>query len=522
MAGLSVDGRARLLAALSVVGIALAVAAAWIVLRRIGLPEWRWVVLLVAVSGPTLAYGNTTWGEMLATGLVTLLVALALLPARPALVGLAAFGAGLTKETGYVFVAALGLLALLLASRRAMVPIRRHVLFGAAGLALAVAVGSGLNLIRYGTPRNAYYLDPGLRTTTVEKTLELAAGLFVAPNGGILLFWPLATLVLGLLLALPLVRASRGAVPWRDAWPAAALLVIVGGLTAVLAVWWSPFGWWAWGPRLSLPWVLPILLLALAAFGSSLTPLVARVLGPIPGLVAVAALAVATALPHVGLLWRPETVGEFFFFTKTAVCPGGGPPPTPEYYACLREEMWTRHPILLDALGGLATPGGAITTIFVALVVYGLSRAPSRRNASACLSDRDSERPLLLFRHPQDVVARELPDELGVRLPHVLLDLRHEVLVRLRLDDLAALAVDDLAHRSPPSSGLQPGLTGWWSNGLSMTLGKPWRRRASTCAGGSSSGSTGSGPTALCPGGRVACCSPTSRSRARGRRRARS
>jgi hypothetical protein len=41
------------------------------------------VGLLVAVTGRTLAYGDTTWGEMLATGLVTLLVAAAVLPARP-------------------------------------------------------------------------------------------------------------------------------------------------------------------------------------------------------------------------------------------------------------------------------------------------------------------------------------------------------------------------------------------------------------------------------------------------------
>ena len=186
LADISVDGRTRLLAALSAAGIAVAVAAAWIALRRIGLPEWRWGFLLVAVSGPTLAYGNTTWGEMLATGLVTLLVAAALVPARPGLVGLAAFGAGLTKETGYVFVAALGLLALLLARRRTGRAVRRHVLVGGAGLALAIAVGAGLNVIRYGTPRNAYYLDPGLLTTDVEKVLELGAGLFVAPNGGIL------------------------------------------------------------------------------------------------------------------------------------------------------------------------------------------------------------------------------------------------------------------------------------------------------------------------------------------------
>ena len=371
VAGLSVDGRTRLLAALSALGVVVAVAAAWIVLRRIGLPEWRWGFLLVAASGPTLAYGNTTWAEMLATGLVTLLVAAAVLPARPALVGLAAFGAGITKESGYIFVAALALVALLLARRRGGCSVRRHIVFGGAGLGFAIAVGAGLNVIRYGTPRNAYYLDPGFRTTTVEKAFELGAGLFVAPNGGILAFWPLATIVVGLLLVVPLARAARGASSWREAWPALALFAVVAGLTAALALWWAPFGWWAWGPRLSLPWVLPILLVAVAAFGSALSPLLARVLTPVAGLVGVAILVVVAALPHVGLLWRPRTIGDFFFRAETAACPGGGPPPTPEYYDCLGERMWTRHPILLDALGGVGTPGGIVTVALVTLVVVG-------------------------------------------------------------------------------------------------------------------------------------------------------
>ncbi len=248
-------------------------------------------------------------------------------PCPPALVGLAAFGAGLTKESGYVFVAALALVALLLARRRGGCSVRRHIVFGGAGLGFAIAVGAGLNVIRYGTPRNAYYLDPGLRTTTVEKAFELGAGLFVAPNGGILAFWPLATILVALLLAVPVVRALRGATSWREAWPALALLAVVAGLTVGLAIWWAPFGWWAWGPRLSLPWVLPILLVAVAAFGSALSPLLARVLTPVAGLAGVAILVVVAALPHVGLVWRPQTIGDFFFRAETAACPGGGPPP---------------------------------------------------------------------------------------------------------------------------------------------------------------------------------------------------
>ncbi len=208
---LSQAGRRRALSLLSGVGVVVAVAAAWLVLRRLGLPEWRWGLLLVVASGPALAYGSSTWGEMLAAGLVTLLVAAAVVPARPGLLGLAAFGAGLTKETGYPFVVALVLVGLLLARERTGASIRRHLVLGLAGTAMAFVLGSGLNVLRFGTPRNAYYLDPALRTETPGWFLELVAGLAVSPNGGIVFFWPLA-------VALALVTFLIGFFPLLGEW----------------------------------------------------------------------------------------------------------------------------------------------------------------------------------------------------------------------------------------------------------------------------------------------------------------
>ena len=391
-AGASIDGRVRVLAILSGLGVAGAVAAAWVALRRLGVPEWRWAFLLVVAAGPALAYGSSTWGEMLGAGLLTVFVAAALLRVAPFLVGLAAFGAGLTKETGYPFVIALGLVALLLARQRARAPIRPQVIAVLVGVAAAVAASGALNLIRFGTPRNAYYLDPGLRTTTAGHFFELMAGLVVAPNGGIVFFWPSAFILVALLVGLPLAAALRGTMAWRDAWAAVALLAVVGGLLAGLASWWAPFGWWAWGPRLSLPWVFSLLLLALAAFGERLTPVAARVLASAAGFAGVAVLVVLAALPHVGFLWHPETVGDFFFVSQTAVCPGGGPPPTPEYYACLHEEMWTRPPIWLDALAGLRRLEGVATLAAVVLVAVG-SLAALRREVIAKAAEHAASAP---------------------------------------------------------------------------------------------------------------------------------
>ena len=197
-----------------------------------------------------------------------------------------------------------------------------------------------------------------------------------------MLFWPLAFWLLAALVAMPLWRVARGAMPAREGWPALALLAIVAGLVLGLATWWSPFGWWAWGPRLGLPWVLPLLLLALSAFAPLLLPVAARILASPGAIVVVATLAVLATLPHVGFLWHADAVLSGFFLHETDVCPGGGPPPTPVYYDCLREQMRARHPIRLDAPAGLRTAGGLATGAALTSAVVGSSRCSSAARCS--------------------------------------------------------------------------------------------------------------------------------------------
>ena len=122
------------------------------------------------------------------------------------------------------------------------------------------------------------------------------------------------------------------------------LALIVAGLTVSLASWYSPFGWIAWGPRLTLPWVLALLLLALAAFGRDLAAPARRLLAPAWRFGLVALAVVAMTLPHVGYLWRPETKDEFFALSRdNPDC--DDPAGSRGYYACLHETMWSRRPI---------------------------------------------------------------------------------------------------------------------------------------------------------------------------------
>jgi DNA-binding SARP family transcriptional activator len=58
---------------------------------------------------------------------------------------------------------------------------------------------------------------------------------------------------------------------------------------------------------------------------------------------------------------------------------------------------------------------------------------------------------LFLLGHPEDVVARELPDHLRMAPLDVGLDLADELAVGLGSHDLSTFTVDDLAHDPPPS-----------------------------------------------------------------------
>jgi hypothetical protein len=390
--GATHNSRYLVLALLSTAAVIGAVAVAARVFLRLRQAVWFWAFLAVVLSGPVLVYANTTWGEMLAAGLLVFLVAAAVVPVSPALFGLAAFAASLTKETSYPFVAAIGLLGLVLARRRTGRSIRPHLRTGVAGIVIAFACATAFNVLRFGAVQNTNYLRHEF-TVPVGRVPEIALGLYVAPNGGILIFWTSATLLLAALLILPLAPRAHSPETLFRRRLAVGTAAVVAALTLALASWYSPFGWIAWGPRLSLPWVLPLLLLGLVAFGDALRPR-ARELLVSPGRFVLVCLAlIAVTLPQVGYLWRPETKDEFFALSReNPDCKG--PPGSDAYYACLRETMWSRRPIVNDALRGLGEPGGAATAVAVAAALIGslaLLRAGLLRPASQPLSRRAGE-----------------------------------------------------------------------------------------------------------------------------------
>jgi hypothetical protein len=357
--------RTRILELLNVGATVGSVGAAWVVLSRIGQRAWFWGFLLVVLSSPLLWYTRTTAAEPLASGLLVAFVAACALRAPGPVIAVAAIGACWTKETAYPFVAVLGILALLLARRRTGLGIGRHVAWGLTGMIVGIVLASLFNEVRFGKIINPNVFEEQLHTNGTARQLEYAAGLLVSPSGGMFVFWPAASLLVLTACLLPLL-SRRERLYGR---PALVLGFVAAGLIFGFASWWTPFGWFAYGPRLFLPWGLPLVLMVLVAYGEPLRGVAHRLLEPPWRLLLVFVAVVAFTLPHAGHMWRPHRTDQFF--TQHRPCEAPWRSSEAEWNECQHELMWLERPMPLYALRGLRSPSGVATAIVVAVGLLG-------------------------------------------------------------------------------------------------------------------------------------------------------
>lgn len=346
--------------------------------RRTGRPWAAPLLVLIAVASPLAWYATSTFGESLALTLTAAFAAAALLRAPPFALFTLAWLAGITKETSAPFLLVLGALCLI-ATPLARGPLRRgHWIALGAGLLVAVASHAGLNELRFGQLTNAIYTDPAFRVPGVGLKARFALSLWASPNGGTAWFWPSITLVFAALAGIALAR--RG----RRAWPALVLLALLAVHTALLASWWAPFGWVAWGPRLMLPLLPALALTAVVLHLDDFERLLRRIASlPLARAALVAALALAV-VPQSGILIEPHAMTTLFYVPPNAHCP-----PDPSiinnpggYYGCVIDTAWRRRLVLVDASSGVTRGLGPLLAITAAASVVLLTAAalrPGRR-----------------------------------------------------------------------------------------------------------------------------------------------
>lgn len=321
------------------------------------------ITVLILTASPLVYYAWSTFGEMLAALLVMLLAVAALRRWSAAAVALTAFLACITKETVFPIVAIVGAVSLW-ATPIGLRPLRRgHWIGLACGVLLGIAVSAAFNWFRYDQLTNSSYFSPGLQVPGLARRLGLSVTLWLAPNAGTAVFWPLATALIVGLMAIAANGWTRRPVVWSRTAPALGLVVAVLILTGTLASWYSPFGWYSWGPRLMLPIIPAIVVIGVVIYSAEVERAVRFLLGrPVrTGVVAVAAIALA--LPQVNVLNRSVVSAEIFVSDKT--CPTM---PiiqvSPSYwYRCLDHRAWAVHWILPDSYRGDERAWGAIFAV---------------------------------------------------------------------------------------------------------------------------------------------------------------
>jgi hypothetical protein len=274
----------------------------------------------LVVSGYAAYYLFTTFNEMTAFTLYAAFTAAVCLRRRFALVMVLAVLCGLTKEIMAPFIA-LAYIAARVAGRPrdSRMPLVRDLLAGVApviaGIAVATLVNFAFNAFRYGTIVNVEILQARWRAPA-GAVATYFADLFLAPAGGLVFVW----LSLAACAVATLVAARR-----RDSDLAVlglACLIVVGA-NAGLAMWWSPFGWYAWGPRLTLPFLGGAAILLVSRCG----PLVAALGAARPKVLPIALVAgvlFASMLPTALMLATPGTFFSRMFAPTTMDALTGG------------------------------------------------------------------------------------------------------------------------------------------------------------------------------------------------------
>jgi hypothetical protein len=350
----------------------------------IGLGAWtvartgrRWappLFALILVTSPLMYYAGSTLGESLAAFLICLLAVASLRRWPPAVIALCAFLACITKDTAFPIVALLGgaaLWATPVASRR----LRPEHWYGLGfGIALGLAATAAFNWFRYHQVTNYSYLYSSEQVPGIGRRLGISVALWVAPNGGLAIFWPLAALTV-IVASWAVGSQLRGRTHLlSQVLPGMAIIVSIVLVTAINASWWAPFGWISWGPRLMLPTIPATLIIVIALYGKQFESLLRSLLGTTlrAGLFAVGVIAIG--LPQSNILNARDAVAQLF--TPDAICPvAPHVEVAPErYYMCLNHWAWARHWTFLDTMQAFSHTSGVIFAVtfvlaWVALLV---------------------------------------------------------------------------------------------------------------------------------------------------------
>jgi hypothetical protein len=235
------------------------------------------------------------------------------------------------------------------------------------GSAAAVLLNVSFNVFRYGSVWNAVQWEKWRLVESTATHFSFFLGMWFSPNGGFFFFWPeLAFFTILGCFGMFIHYKEKKRVDGR-ALPFLVMCAFQFFLTLGLSKWHAPFGWFCWGSRLHLPWLLPTAFLMLIVYADQTETFVRRYFGS-PALRGFAGLLLGIfCLPHLFVALDYRIVADVF--RATAGCPRApGLDDMPYYYSCMHEYLWPISPTLLRSFSLISWD---IRTVVVASLYLG-------------------------------------------------------------------------------------------------------------------------------------------------------
>ena len=330
MAGLSSKTTVEVLGQINLVIFPLFVASLWLFLK----PALRPYGVLLVFAGPLVVYAGSSFAELLQS-VVFVYFAVAVFRKNRTLILMMGILAASTRESAFIALLLVVVAIAVSDGWREVVREKLQILWGFTGVFLGLILIEIFNLWRFDSLTNPTYSSPQLFTHQLSTNLSSFFGLWFAPGGGVVVFWFASGLICLFVPVLSLWQKSQ-----RKTESSIAILVNLTLATAALAMWFSPFGWNAWGPRLLIPTV--------AMIGFATLLLFEKVVGELQkfyskhriAYAGISLLVVISAIPSYGVVLQPSSFHRFFM--PDATCPKLMiiQNDSDYFYRCLSHMMW--------------------------------------------------------------------------------------------------------------------------------------------------------------------------------------
>lgn len=300
---------------------------------------YRDLLYLMLIISPVSPYMQSTFGEMLQV-VVYLGFGFSILKSKNFLIFVFSVLAASTRETSFVPLVFLGIAAILATEQHSLKKIMRRVIFLVSSIACGVLTLTIFNYWKFGTWRNVPHSDPVLVARDSRTITSSFVGIWFGPGGGLFPFW---FGVSAIVLFLP-IRFLFFKVDLKSRLIGLCLLLALISATLTLSLWYAPFGWVAWGPRLMLPVIALSLLLVWRAFGDDLINLFQKIESNIILRLFVVGTLIFSAVPSIGFQINPSVLNEFFKPDKFCERPAIIQQDPSYYFSCLRHGTWKLNP----------------------------------------------------------------------------------------------------------------------------------------------------------------------------------